>query len=91
MLAPPPTIPLINGPKVLVVDDREQIHSALRLFLAQSGRGQVVGDITQLDQLLGAVLQHQPDLLVLDWRAWRWRNGCRSRCWHWRVSSRLRA
>ncbi len=62
-----PATNLMNGIKVLVVDDREQLHSALRLFLAQSGRGQVVEDITHLDQLLGAVLQHQPDLLMLDW------------------------
>ena len=67
MLVTQPATPLINGPKVLVIDDREQIHSALRLFLTQSGRGEVVGDIAQLDHLLGAVLQHQPDLLVLDW------------------------
>ena len=57
----------MNELKVLVGDDREQIRSALRLFLSQNDCGEVVGEVANLDDLLEAVVTYQPDLLVLDW------------------------
>lgn len=61
-----PSVPVEQAPRILIVDDAEDIRMLLRLKLAHQGRYDVVGEA---EDGLGAVEQArtlQPDLVVLD-------------------------
>jgi DNA-binding NarL/FixJ family response regulator len=53
--------------RVLLADDQEKVRSALRLLLTQFVYLQIVGEAADALQLLQAVAQKQPDLVLLDW------------------------
>jgi DNA-binding NarL/FixJ family response regulator len=53
--------------RVFLADDHAELHSALRLLLEQEPGMELVGEATNADGLLAAVLAVRPDLLLLDW------------------------
>jgi DNA-binding NarL/FixJ family response regulator len=54
----------MNLPKVLIVDDHRLVAEGLVQLL--SGRFEVIGTVTDGDSVLDAVLQYQPDVILLD-------------------------
>jgi DNA-binding NarL/FixJ family response regulator len=53
--------------RVLVVDDSPLFRDLIRRFVEQSGRGEIVGEVTRADAATSAVAEHRPDVVVMDW------------------------
>ena len=53
--------------RVLVVDDSPLFRDLIRRFVEETGRGQIVGEVTRADQATSAVAEHRPDVVVMDW------------------------
>jgi DNA-binding NarL/FixJ family response regulator len=60
----------VNGDVVtaLIVDDQELVRSGLSLILRAKHGIVVVGECSDGDEVLDAVAQHQPDVVVMDLR-----------------------
>jgi DNA-binding NarL/FixJ family response regulator len=54
----------VSLPKILIVDDHRVVAEGLVQLL--SGRFEVIGPVTDGDFVLDSVLQHQPDVILLD-------------------------
>lgn len=54
--------------RALVVDDQELVRSGLSLILRKTQGVVVVGECTDGDEVLDAVAQHHPDVVVMDLR-----------------------
>jgi DNA-binding NarL/FixJ family response regulator len=63
---PPEKEPAVDQPRVLVVDDAEDIRMLLRLRLERSGDYQVVGEAADGLDAIEAAKRLQPDLVLLD-------------------------
>jgi DNA-binding NarL/FixJ family response regulator len=53
--------------RVLLADDQENVRSALRLVIDQVPDFEIIGEVTDPDQLLLKIEEGKPDLLLLDW------------------------
>jgi DNA-binding NarL/FixJ family response regulator len=53
--------------RVLLADDQDKVRSALRLVIDQEQDFEVIGEVTDPDQLLVKIEECKPDLLLLDW------------------------
>jgi DNA-binding NarL/FixJ family response regulator len=53
--------------RVLLADDQVAVRSALRLLLEQEADFQVVGETADSTELLLAIEQKGPELVLLDW------------------------
>jgi len=53
--------------RVLLADDQDQVRSALRLVINQESDFEVIGEVSNPDQLFEKVEECMPDLLLLDW------------------------
>lgn len=53
--------------RVLLADDQLKVRSALRLLLEQNLDLQIVGEAADATELLRAVADKDPDLVLLDW------------------------
>ena len=53
--------------RVLVVDDSPLFRDLIRRFVEETGRGEIVGEVTRADEATSAVAEHRPDVVVMDW------------------------
>jgi DNA-binding NarL/FixJ family response regulator len=53
--------------KILLADDQPQVRSALRLLLEHEPRVCVVGEVENLQDLLGGSPRRVPDVILIDW------------------------
>lgn len=53
--------------RLLLADDQIKVRSALRLLLEQEPDLQVVGEAADATELLLAVPEKEPDVVLLDW------------------------
>jgi DNA-binding NarL/FixJ family response regulator len=53
--------------KILIADDQPQVCSALRLLLEQQPFINVVGEISNNDELINWLLKNEADMVLLDW------------------------
>ncbi len=53
--------------RVLVADDTPAVRSAIRRLLHEEKDVQIVGEATNLGELVHLVNSSQPDLILLDW------------------------
>ena len=53
--------------RVLLADDQPQVRSALRLLLEQESDIQIVGEVSNAEDLLSHTQASIPDVLLLDW------------------------
>ena len=53
--------------RVLVVDDSPLFRDLIRRFVEDTGRGEIVGEVTRADAATSAVAEHRPDVVVMDW------------------------
>jgi DNA-binding NarL/FixJ family response regulator len=53
--------------RVLLADDQKELRSAMRLLLEQEPDMQLVGEVTEVIDLIEEVGAALPDLLLLDW------------------------
>ena len=53
--------------RVLVVDDSPLFRDLIRRFIEESGRGEIVAEVTRADAATSAVAEHRPDIVVMDW------------------------
>jgi DNA-binding NarL/FixJ family response regulator len=53
--------------RVLLADDQDKVRSALRLVIDQEPDLEIIGEVTDPEQLLLKIEEWKPDLLLLDW------------------------
>lgn len=53
--------------RILLADDQRQVRSALRLLLEQETELNVVGEVSEAEEVLTEVEVTCPDVLLLDW------------------------
>ena len=53
--------------RVLLADDQKELRSAMRLLLEQEPDMELVGEVTEVIDLIEEVGAALPDLLLLDW------------------------
>jgi len=53
--------------KVFIVDDQENVRSALRFALEHEHNMRVVGEVEDIEYLLSALERTRPNLLIIDW------------------------
>ncbi len=54
--------------RILLVDDHPLVRIGLQEILSQKGNLEVVGGVSTASEALGAVLEHQPDIVLMDIR-----------------------
>ncbi|MEA5077198.1 MAG: response regulator, partial [Anaerolineaceae bacterium] len=54
--------------KILIVDDQSLFREALKTLLNSEPEFEIVGDASNGDEALRMVLQHNPDVLLMDLR-----------------------
>jgi DNA-binding NarL/FixJ family response regulator len=52
---------------VIIADGRSEVRSALRLLLAEDPRARVIREVRDTSELLAAVREGCPDVVLLDW------------------------
>jgi DNA-binding NarL/FixJ family response regulator len=53
--------------RVLLADDQPRVRFALRVLLGRQSDIEVVGEVTNADDLIGQVQAASPDLILLNW------------------------
>jgi DNA-binding NarL/FixJ family response regulator len=53
--------------RILLADDQEQVRSALRFLLEQEPGVDVVGEASEVQDLLAQAAEVQPNLVLFDW------------------------
>ena len=53
--------------RILLADDQMRVRSALKLVLGQLPELQIAGEAADATNLLQALVEKQPDLVLLDW------------------------
>ena len=53
--------------RVLIVDDSALFRDLIRRFVEDAGHGEIVGEVKRAEDATGAVGEHRPDVVVMDW------------------------
>lgn len=53
--------------RVLIVDDSALFRDLIRRFIEAGGCGEIVGEAKRAEEVTGAVGEHRPDVVVMDW------------------------
>jgi DNA-binding NarL/FixJ family response regulator len=53
--------------RVLVVDDSPLFRDLIRHFVEDAGHGEIVAEVRSAEDATGAVGEHRPDVVVMDW------------------------